>query len=149
MKPSLDLLEKLAEEAAASSTREVQDYLDFASTLWKRKCNLLIKIQKYEKVQDTSPSANVPLGSSNTTKNLTNRVISTTAANFSIYASTWDLSTFDLDAHQCNSFSHPLATSKAGNQANNSVTAYNFCRSLTQMPLLLRTTSKHTKPGWQ
>ena len=108
-----DLLDTLADDLAAFSTQEAQDCLNTASTLQKRKCDLLINVRKYEKVstndgsvstrsnsplrvQGTSATASVPIRSSNTTEHLANNFISTTAADFSTYTSTYGLSTFDL-----------------------------------------------------
>ena len=116
-----DLLDALADDLAACSTQEAQDCLNTASKLRKRKCDLLINVRKYEKVltndgsvstrsnsplkmHGTSATASVPVSSSNTTENLANNFISTTAADFSTYTSTYGLSTFDLDAHQRYSF---------------------------------------------
>ena len=83
-----DLLDTLADDLAAFSTQEAQDCLNTASTLRKRKCDLLINVRKYEKVltnngsvstrsnsplrvQGTSSAtASVPVRSSNTTENL-------------------------------------------------------------------------------
>ena len=95
-----DLLDTLADDLAAFSTQEAQDCLNTASTLRKRKCDLLINVRKYEKVltndglvstrsnsplrvQGTSTTASVPLRSSNTTESLANNFISTTAADVS------------------------------------------------------------------
>ena len=97
-----DLLNELADELATFFNQEAQDSLDTASTLRKRKCDLLITSKKNEKVltndgsvstrsnspfraQNTSATANVPVRSSHTTRNLANSAISTTAADFHIH----------------------------------------------------------------
>ena len=89
-----DLLDTLADDLAAFSTQEAQDCLNTASTLRKRKCDLLINVRKYEnvltndgsvstrsnsplRVQGTSATASVPVRSSNTTESLANNFIST------------------------------------------------------------------------
>ena len=60
-----DLLDTLADDLAAFSTQEAQNCLDTASTLRKRKCDLLINVGKYEKVLtndgSVSTSSNSPL----------------------------------------------------------------------------------------
>ena len=45
-----DLLDTLADDLAAFSTQEAQECLNTASTLRKRKCDLLINVRKNEKV---------------------------------------------------------------------------------------------------
>ena len=72
-------------------------------------------------MQDTSATAIVPVRSSNTTKNLANNFISTTAADFSTYTSTYGFSTFDLDAPQRYSFPPLPGTNSAIDQTINGV----------------------------
>ena len=72
-------------------------------------------------MQGTSAIASVPVRSSNTTENLANNFISTTAADFSTYTSTYGLSTFDLDAPQRYSFAPLPGTNRAMDQTVNGV----------------------------
>ena len=73
------------------------------------------------RVQGTSVTASVPVRSSNTTENLANNFISTTAADFSTYTSTHGLSRFDLDAPQLHSFPPLPGTNRAIDQTINGV----------------------------
>ena len=105
-----DLLDTLAVDLAAFSTQEAPDCLNTASTLRKRNCDLLINVRKNEKVlkndgsvstrsnsplrvQGTSATASLPVRRSNTTENLANNFISTTAADFSSYTSAYGVIT--------------------------------------------------------
>ena len=70
-------------------------------------------------MQGTSATASVPVRSSNTTENSANNFISTTAADFSTYTSTYGLSTFDLDAPQRYSFPPQPGTNRPIDQTIN------------------------------
>ena len=84
------------------------------------------------RVQGTTATASVPVRSSNTTENLANSVISTTAADCSTYTSTYGLSTFDLDTPQRYSFPSLPGTSRAIDQIIDGVaaTSATYFRSL-------------------
>ena len=75
------------------------------------------------RLQGKSATASVPVRSSNTTENLANSVISTTAADFSTYTSNCGLRTFDLDAPQRYSFLPLPETNRAKDQTINGVIA--------------------------